>query len=55
MTRSRGGGAGLQNRKIAGLTNEGGQDRVEVRRPHCHHKDVGSNPAATRNEKWTLG
>ena len=32
-----------------------GQDRVVVRLPHCHHKDVGSNPAATRNEKWTLG
>ena len=27
--------------------------RVAVTCPHCNDKDVGSNPAATRNEKWT--
>ena len=26
-----------------------------VKRLHCNGKDVGSNPAATRNENWTLG
>ena len=25
-----------------------------MRRPHCNDKDLGLNPAATRNEKWTL-
>ena len=29
---------------------EGGHDRVALRRPHYHHKDVGSNPTSTRNE-----
>ena len=33
----------------------GGLDRVAVRRPYCDHKDVGSNPTATKNENWTLG
>ena len=33
----------------------GGRNSVAVRRPRCNGKDVGSNPAATRNEKWTLG
>ena len=32
-----------------------GQDRVAVRRQHCDHKDVGSNPAATRNANCMLG
>ena len=31
------------------------QNRVAVKRPHCNHKDVGSNPTATRNEKRTFG
>ena len=31
------------------------QDRVAVKRLLCNDKDVGSNPAATRNEKQTLG
>ena len=33
---------------------DGGQDRVAVECPHPNKEDVGSNPAATRNEKWTL-
>ena len=28
----------------------GGQDRVAIKRPLCKNKDVGLNPAATRNE-----
>ena len=31
------------------------QDTVVVMRPLRNDKDVGSNPAATRNENWTLG
>ena len=26
-----------------------------VKRPHCYHKDVGSNPITTRNKNQTLG
>ena len=26
-----------------------------VTRPHCNDKDVGLNPAAAKNENWTLG
>ena len=33
----------------------GGQDRVAVECPHPNKEDVGSNLAATRNKKWTLG
>ena len=33
----------------------GGQSTAAVPRPHCNDKDVGSNPASTRNEKQTLG
>ena len=33
----------------------GGQSGVAVTRPHGNHQDVGSNPAAARNEKRTLG
>ena len=33
----------------------GGQDSVAVKRPHSKTKDMGSNPAATMNEKRTLG
>ena len=29
----------------------GGQSGAAVRRPHGKHQDVGSNPAAARNEK----
>ena len=29
----------------------GGQSGAVVRRPHGSHQDVGSNPAAARNEK----
>ena len=35
------------------MNSLGGQDRILVRCPHCHHKGVGSNPTATRNENWT--
>ena len=28
---------------------------VAVKLPPCNNMDVGSNPAATKNEKWTLG
>ena len=28
---------------------------AEVRRPHGMHQDVGSNPAAARNEKTHIG
>ena len=28
----------------------GGRNCVAVEHPHCNGKDVGSNPAATRNE-----
>ena len=37
------------------LTVTGGQNRLVVKLPHCNHKDVGSNPTATRNGKRTLG
>ena len=33
----------------------GGQSSVVVKRPHCYHGDVGSNPTTTRNENQTLG
>ena len=33
----------------------GGRHSTAVTRPHCNDKDVGSNPAAARNENWTLG
>ena len=32
----------------------GGRDRIVVKRPHCKHEDVGSNPAATRNKNRTM-
>ena len=35
------------------MNSLGCQDRIVVRCPHCHHKGVGSNPTATRNENWT--
>ena len=35
--------------------NLGGQSGAAVRRPHGYVHDVGSHPAATRNEKRTLG
>ena len=28
---------------------------VVVKRLHCYHRDVGSNPTTTRNENQTLG
>ena len=31
-----------------------GQDRVAVKHLHGNDKDTGSNPTATRKEKWTL-
>ena len=40
----------LYNKHIIGV-----QNRVALNRPPHNHKDVGSNPAATRNENWTLG
>ena len=33
----------------------GGQSSVVIKRPHCYHGDVGSNPTTTRNENQTLG
>ena len=33
----------------------GGQSGAAVRRPHGMHQDVGSNPAAARNEKTHIG
>ena len=33
----------------------GSQSSVAGTRPHCNGKDVGSNPAAIRNVKRTLG
>ena len=38
-----------------GLLYLGGQSGTAVRRPHGNDQDMGSNPAATRNEKWALG
>ena len=32
-----------------------GRDRVAIKCPHHNDEDVGFNPTATRNEKWTLG
>ena len=37
------------------LPSIGGQTGVVVTRPHGKHQDVGSNLAAARNEKQTLG
>ena len=42
------------NRKLI-LHDLGGRHSTAVTRPHCNDKDVGSNPAAARNENWTLG
>ena len=33
----------------------GGQSGAAVRRPHGMHQDMGSNPAAARNEKTHIG
>ena len=33
----------------------GSQSSVAVKCPHGKDKNLGSNPAATRNEKWTFG
>ena len=33
----------------------GGQSGAAVRRPHGMHQDMGSNPAAARNEKTDIG
>ena len=33
----------------------GGQSGAAVTRPHGNHQDVGSNPAAARNEKTDIG
>ena len=33
----------------------GGRHSTAVTRSHCNDKDVDSNPAAARNENWTLG
>ena len=33
----------------------GGQSGIAVTRPHGNHQDMGSNPAAARNKKRTLG
>ena len=35
--------------------SKGGQSGVAVRRQHCMHEDVGSNPAAARNENTDFG
>ena len=37
------------------LVDLGGESGVAVMHPHGNVQDVGSNPAATRNEKQTLG
>ena len=33
----------------------GGQSGAAVRRPHCMHQGMGSNPAAARKENTDLG
>ena len=33
----------------------GGKSGAAVKCPHGSDQDVGSNPAAARNEKWTFG
>ena len=38
-----------------GINRIGGQSGAAVRRPHGSHQDVGSNPAAARNEKTDIG
>ena len=40
---------------LSSLILDGGQNRVAVKRLHWMHKDVGSNPTATRNEKTDIG
>ena len=35
-------------------TRMGAQTSVVVKCLHSNDKDLGSNPAATRNRKWTL-
>ena len=41
---------------ISNVANaKGGRYRVAVKRPHCNGKDVGSNPAVTRNENGQWG
>ena len=40
---------------VSVLSSFVGQSGVVVRRPHGNVQDVGSNPAANRNEKQTLG
>ena len=39
----------------SGAAVRGGQSGAAVRRPHGMHQDVGSNPAAARNEKTHIG
>ena len=41
--------------KMVLLSALGGQSGAAVRCPHCMHKDVGSNPAAARNENTDFG
>ena len=40
---------------ICNIITTGGQSGAAVRRPHGKHQDVGSNPAAARNEKTDIG
>ena len=36
------------------ISKFGGQSSAVVKRPHCNHKDVGSNPTTARNDNQTL-
>ena len=41
--------------KLRGQSHDWGQSGIAVTRPYGNHQDVGSNPAAARNEKTDIG